>query len=613
MADVERGSNRDRWFPSGSWWPTLRWLLLVFAVATLLTNAYYLRFLEPLVSRRLLAFLLFGSIGLVFFIERVGLPRTREDILALTRRFAVPAVLVAILAAGFGLRLWGISSGLPQSYVADEYDTVHSTITMMKRGELNPHWWYYPSLKLYVNMGTYTAVFLAGARSGRWESVNAITVEDMLYWGRFVAVVFGTTAILLTFLLGRRLFETRVGLMAASLLAVFPSAVMQSQINKPDGMLVFMVTLSVFVTIVYLQEGGWKLALASGVVIGLATGTKYNGVLVVLPFLLAVLFRHGRRFLTAPDLYLGVGGSAVVFFVTTPFFFADLATFLNHVAFDLYTYGFAGKEGGTGVDNWYHHARYAAIFGAGILAVLAALGGLALALYRIDTRLAVALSFPVIYASVASSQRVNWAGLFIPVYPFLAILAAYAIHEAALATTRWRRAQWLEPFLVAAMLALVIWFPTRMSILHDTEAALPDTGNVAREWVNETFEPGTHFVAERYTPVPDRERFRVSQEARAIHKSVADYRNEGVDYIIVSSQIYGRYGPEHRVSRAYQRLFDICPSVAEFEPVDGTLQGPTIRVLRVPPERSEGVADPEDPPHTDLSGSAAPAAARPAP
>ena len=442
MADVERGSNRDRWFPSGSWWPTLRWLLLVFAVATLLTNAYYLRFLEPLVSRRLLAFLLFGSIGLVFFIERVGLPRTREDILALTRRFAVPAVLGAILAAGFGLRLWGISSGLPQSYVADEYDTVHSTITMMKRGELNPHWWYYPSLKLYVNMGTYTAVFLAGARSGRWESVNAITVEDMLYWGRFVAVVFGTAAILLTFLLGRRLFETRVGLMAASLLAVFPSAVMQSQINKPDGMLVFMVTLSVFVTIVYLQEGGWKLALASGVVIGLATGTKYNGVLVVLPFLLAVLFRHGRRFLTAPDLYLGVGGSAVVFFVTTPFFFADLATFLNHVAFDLYTYGFAGKEGGTGVDNWYHHARYAAIFGAGILAVLAALGGLALALYRIDTRLAVALSFPVIYASVASSQRVNWAGLFIPVYPFLAILAAYAIHEAALATTRWRRAQW---------------------------------------------------------------------------------------------------------------------------------------------------------------------------
>ncbi|MGH9460059.1 MAG: ArnT family glycosyltransferase, partial [Vicinamibacteria bacterium] len=289
MADVERGSSRDRWFPSGSWWSTVRWLLLVLAVAVLLTNAYYLRFLEPVVSRRLLAALLLGSIALVFFVARVGLPRARSDVLAVIHRLAVPAALVAILAASFWLRLSGISSGLPQSYVADEYDTVHSTITMMKRGELNPHWWYYPSLKLYVNMGAYTAAFLAGARSGRWQNVNELTVEDMLYWGRFVAVVFGTAAVLLTFFLGRRVFGTRVGLLAAALLAVFPSAVVQSQINKPDGMLVFMVTLSVLVTIIYLEEGGWKLALASGVVIGLATGTKYNGVLVVLPFLLAVL------------------------------------------------------------------------------------------------------------------------------------------------------------------------------------------------------------------------------------------------------------------------------------------------------------------------------------
>jgi len=584
VSDVERGSNRGRWFPSGSWWPIVRWLLLVLVVGTLLTNAYYLRFLEPAVSRRALAVFLFVLVALAFFVARVGLPRTREDMLSIVRRLAVPAALLVVLVAGFGLRVWGIRSGLPQSYVADEYDTVHSTITMMKRGELNPHWWYYPSLKTYVNMKAYTAVFLAGARSGRWETINQVTVEDMLYWGRFVAVVFGTAAVLLTFLLGRWLFGTGVGLMAAALLAVFPSAVVQSQINKPDGMLVFMVALSVLVTLVYLEKGGWKLALASGVAVGLATGTKYNGALVLLPFLLAVLLRHGRRFLATPDLYWGLGASVVAFFITTPFFLADLATFLDHLAFDLYSYGFAGKEGGTGVDNWYHHARYAAIFGSGTLALVAALAGLALALYRLDARLAVALTFPVLYASVASSQQVNWAGLFVPVYPFLAILAAYAVHEGSIAAARWRRVEWIEPYLMAAMLALILWFPTQMSIRHDRETTLPDTGNVAREWINETFDPGTQFVAERFTPVPDRNRFRVSQEARAIHKSVADYRSAGVDYLIVSSQIYDRYGPEHRVTRAYQRLFELCPTVKEFEPQEGKLQGPTIRVLRVPPQ-----------------------------
>ncbi|MGH9461314.1 MAG: hypothetical protein ACRD1X_08850, partial [Vicinamibacteria bacterium] len=309
-------------------------------------------------------------------------------------------------------------------------------------------------------------------------------------------------------------------------------------------------------------------------------------------------------FLNAPDLHLGIVGSMLAFIATSPFLLADLANFLDHMAFNLYTYGFSGKEGGTGVDNWYHHARYAAIFGTGILALVSALGGLALALYRLDARLAVALAFPVIYASVASSQMVNWAGLFVPVYPFIAILAAYGIDEAAMATTRWRRAEWLEPVLVTAMLVLVLWSPARMAILYNKEATLPDTGNVARAWINETFERGTHFVAERYTPLPDRKRFLVSQEARAIHRSVADYRGAGVQYIIVSSQIYDRYGPEHRVTRAYQRLFELCPAVAEFEPVEGKLQGPTIRVLRIPPEGSEGAAestDPSEPPDSPLT------------
>jgi 4-amino-4-deoxy-L-arabinose transferase-like glycosyltransferase len=559
----------------------------VFAVGTLLTNAYYLRFLEPVVSRRLLATMLLGSVGLLFFIAHVGLPRARSDMLVVARRLAVLAALVAILAAGFSLRLSGINSGLPQSYVADEYDFVHAEITMIKRSDFNPYWWHYPSLKTYLNMGMYTAVYLAGARSGRWHSVNEITVEDMLYWGRFVAVVFGTAAMLLTFFLARRLFGTRVGLMAAALLAVFPSAVAQSQINKPDGMLAFMTTLSVLASLVYFEKGRGNLAVVNGLAIGLAMGTKYNGVLVALPFLVAVWLRHGRRFLVELDLYAGVGGAMVGFFATSPFLITDFARFLDHISWPLYGYG-AGQEGGTGVDNWYHHARYAAIFGTGILALLAALGGLALALYRLDARLAVALTFPVIYASVASSQMVNWAGLIIPVYPFIAILAAYGIDEAAMATSRWRRAEWLEPILLAAMLVLALWFPTRTSILHDREANLPDTGNVARKWINETFEPGTHFVAERHTPVPDRARFQVSQEARAIYRSVADYRSAGVQYVIVSSQIYNRYGPEHRVTRAYQTLFELCPTVAEFEPVEGELQGPTIRVLRIPPEGSEG-------------------------
>ncbi|MEE9263787.1 MAG: glycosyltransferase family 39 protein, partial [Vicinamibacteria bacterium] len=540
----------------------VRWLLLVIAVAILLTNAYYLKFLEPTVSRKALAIVVLAGIGLVFFTTRVGLPRSGPDLLAVGRRLVIPIVLLVILAVGFSLRLWGISSGLPQSYVPDEYDYVHSPIKMMKRGDFNPRWWYYPSLQPYLTLGTYTTVFLLEARTGRWKSDHEIVEEDMLYWGRFVGVVFGTGTILLIFLLGRHLLGTRVGLMAAALLAVFPAAVEHSQVNKPDPVLAFMTTLGVLLACVYFQKGGKRLALACGVAIGLAVATKYNGLLVAIPFVLAVSLRHGRRFLAEPDVYLGAIASILAFFVACPYVFADFPRFLDHLGYDLYSYGFAGKEGGTGDDNWGYHARYMILYGSGLWAFLAGIGGLGLALYRLDARFVVALSFPVIYASYLSSQRLHWPGNMIPVYPFLAILAAYAIREAAAAAAGWihnhsKVSFWArsEPFATAGALILVMWFPLQTSVRHNMEVTLPDAGNVAREWINETFEPGTHFAVERHAPVPDRKRFQVTQEARIIRRSVGDYREQGVQYFVVSSMVYERYGPEHRLSHAYQKLF----------------------------------------------------------
>jgi hypothetical protein len=45
---------------------------------------------------------------------------------------------------------------------------------------------------------------------------------------------------------------------------------------------------------------------------------------------------------------------------------------------------------------------------------------------------------------------------------------------------------------------------------------------------------------------------------------------------------YDRYAPEHNQSRSYQKLFALCPKVAEFSPIENQRVGPTIRILQVP-------------------------------
>jgi 4-amino-4-deoxy-L-arabinose transferase-like glycosyltransferase len=457
----------------GSWRPADRtarltgWLLLLLTTSTLLTNAYYLRFLEPTVSRKALALVIVAVTGLWFLVVRFGLPRDRAEALELWGRARVGVALALILAAAFSLRFAGAGSGLPQSYVPDEYDYVHSYLVMIKRGDMNPRWWHHPSIQPYVNVAAYLVGYYSQASSGRWPRIHDLQVEDALLWGRVAAgVIPGTLAVLAVFFLGRRLFGTGVGLIASALLAVAPGVVEASQYNKPDSLLVLFCTLSVLTTLVYLDRGGSRLAFAGGAVVGLAVAVKYNAALVLLPFLAAVVFRQGLRLFQRPDLDLGVLGTIAGFTAGCPYWYPDLPRFLEHVGAGLYNYGYLGLEGASGTNNWYGHASYTVRYGAGLWALLASLLGLAIALYRIDRPIATFLIYPVLYYGFYSLQKINFAGNLVPVYPFYAVLAAYGITETLSLGSRilHRRYGAYSPRLERAALALcswAIWFPFR--------------------------------------------------------------------------------------------------------------------------------------------------------
>ncbi|HEY8149678.1 MAG TPA: glycosyltransferase family 39 protein [Vicinamibacteria bacterium] len=569
------------------WRHVVRFVVLATAVAIVLTNAYYLRLLEPRVSRKAVAIVLVALCAATLVWTERGLPRDREGWRALARRAVVPASLTVILALAFALRIWGITAGLPQSYIADEYDHVHAALRMMKGGDLNPHWWFHPTLQRYLTVGMYSLVFLAGAPAGRWAQVGQITVEDMLYWGRFVGVLCGTATVLVTYFLARRMFGPRVGLLAAALLAVFPGAVEHSQYNKPDPVVALLTTVSVLVALVYHDRGGKGLALACGVAVGLSASAKYNGLLAIVAFLVAAAIRLRGALLVAPDLYLGILGTVLGFFLGCPFALSELNLLLDQFANGMRIYA-AGRPGLEGADNWANHGVYTSRFGAGYWATRAGVAGLALALYRMNSRLAVFLTFPILYYGYYSAQAINIRGNLIPVYPFLAVLAAYATVEllAWMGRTPLGQRRLVEPAVATALLGLLIVQPLRTAVRFDVEVTRRDTGSYAREWIDRTLPAGTHLALERFTPVLDGSRYAITLEPRLVNRSVQSYRDDGVQYLVTSSMAYDRFGPEHNQTRGYQKIFALCPLVAEFAPVANQRVGPTIRILRVPSSSS---------------------------
>lgn len=565
----------------------LEWIAWLVAVFALLTNGYFLRFFEPAISRGALVMMLLVVATALTAANRLGFPSSREAWRSLARSALVPALLVAILALAFSVRVSGIEYGLPQSYISDEYDYVASALTRLKRGDFNPRWWHYPSLQPYLASATYLAVFLRDVPTGRWSSIQQVVEEDMIYWGRFLSVCFGTATVAATFLLGRHLFGARVGLMAAALLSVFPGVVEHSQYNKPDAILYFMVVVSVLVTLLYFDRPGVRRALASGVAIGFVVATKYNGALVVIPFVLAVVLALGKKTLMRADLYLGLVAAGLTFLVLNPYFLPDLPRALDHMGGEMYHYAIVGRAGVEGDNNWWTHAKYTAGFGAGLLPALFGVGGLGLLLRRADARTAIFLSFPIAHYAHYSAQKINWPGNLLPVFAFLAITAAYAMSELVRFLSSREPAKkyaGLEPFACAALVFVLALSPLSVTRAYNATLNLPDAGNVAREWINSALPSGTAIAVERHAPVPDRKEFQVFIEARIVAKPLDAYRELGVQYLVASSMVYERFGPNHRITRAYDDLFQRATLVKEFGPVEGRIQGPTIRVLAVPDE-----------------------------
>jgi hypothetical protein len=564
--------------------PRLLFLLRLAAVATLLTNAYYLRFLEPWVSRGLLGAIVVVA-GLLSFLPLPALPRTPAAAARLIREAAVPLTLVGILAVGFFLREWGSHTGLPQSYLADEIDWVNRALQMIKRGDFNPEWWHHPTLQRYATALAYVVVFFVGVAQGRWHQLADVSDLDMIYWGRFVSVLGGTAAIAVTFFLARRLFGNGCALLAAALLAVFPGAVRNAQYNKPDTLTGLLVVIGVVLALDYLERGTGRRAFAAGLLAGLAAAAKYNAAEVLLAFVVAVLVRRGARTLAAPDLYLGALGAGAGFFLGSPYFLADLPRFLDHVADEVYIYGIAGREGVVGVDNWWNHAVYLFLVGVTPLALVTSVGGLTHLLYRLGEARAVFLVFPIVYYSHYSAQKIRLEATLVPLYPFFAILAAYG----ALTAVRWGAERWpsLRRDWVLPTVALVlVSYPLARSLRYDYLATRKDTGTYAREWIEANLPAGTHFALERYCPILDRERYKVTQESHVIKKPLEFYRDQGVQYLMVTHFSYARYGPEHPQTRAYQKLFEACPLVREFGAEKGP--GPTMRLLALPPTGAPG-------------------------
>jgi len=448
------------------------------------------------------------------------------------------AALAAILAGAAALRLVGVGYGLPFALLnPDEESVVPRAWKMVHGGGADPHWFDHPTLLLYL-----LAPFQA------WQA------HPSLLAARLVAVALGLGAVAASWWLGRAAYGALAGGVAAAFVAVETTHVAYSRMAVTDVPL----TLGIAASLALMVSGRLELA---GVAAGLAAGTKYPGVLLLVPLAVAA---WGRWLRLAAAVVL----AAAAFLASSPYVVAHP----GEAAGDAWRVERFALHGALGFehDHWAGIAFAARLWhGAGPAAFVAA-AGLGVAAVRRRRADLVLLSFVVVYAADLLTLRAHFDRYTLPLVPPLGALGG--------------RMRSLAPVTLLLLVVPLVW-----SIRDDRLLTRTDTRVTARSWIERNLPRGAGVAADPGTaPLPGFRvlRLRLPGPRRSFdeNRDLDRLRALGIAYVVVTGAVADpvkrardRYPRESRFYASLrieaQRVYGVA--------ADGRLAGPWVRVYHL--------------------------------
>ena len=241
-----------------------------------------------------------------------------------------------------------------------------------ERSPLNPHWFPLGSVLLYV-LVYFRSIF---------ELFTDISSMDMRYAGRAISALADVGSVLLVFLLGRRIYGAKIGLLAAGLTALAVIHIQNSHFYRPETFSALFTLASFWAIFRMLERKRWADSLLLGVFAGLAVAPKISGIMVLCPVGLAYAYRLWDAVRSNRDqdseVWLRVAahgavalaGGIVVFALASPYALLDFAAFKG----DIQAQGHMVRNAGVwpftiqyvGTAPYLYHIQQTAVWGLGL-------------------------------------------------------------------------------------------------------------------------------------------------------------------------------------------------------------------------------------------------------
>ncbi len=408
-----------------------------------------------------------------------------------TYRWLVIILLITVFG-GF-LRLYGLDWGLPWRYHVDENAFINAANAMRKAPHLNylnPKWFYHPSLNIYI------VCFL----SWFYSLFGSLTLPTVHLLGRLNSAFWGIISIPLLYLLGRRLYGSVVGILAALFFSVTVIHVQMSHFFTPDVTLVFFLMATMYFSTGLMKTGSSRDYLLGGMMAGIGMASKYWA-----PAIVPLLVAHVIRLIDLKKFSWGenkkivfsflIAGAA--FFLFSPYVILDAGFAIPKILWwakkttgaipQIWAYQFEGTT------PYLFHLTHNLPWDLGWPLALLSLAGLVMIIIRHRRGDILLASWIIPNFLLIGSWYIKSARYLLPVIPFLCLCAAALVGE----IVSRRRFRYLGVVLAAAAF---IW-SALFSLAFIRIYSATHSKTQASEWVYAHIPPGSRLATDLSIPL----------------------------------------------------------------------------------------------------------------
>ncbi len=506
------------------------------------------------------------------------------------------AFVAALLLFAAGLRLIGVDHGMPDmsafptqaardmipdqvAVQPDEFLFVVRPYRMIVTRQLNPQYFENPSF--LINLNFFTFLLSGEGRSVTYESWQGIGEREqapfrMYVVGRTYSALIGLLAVPAVYALARRVGGRRAALLAGLLAACAEPLAQHAHYTTSTSAAGGFAALAMWAASASLYRPRWWLFALAGIAAGLAAGSRYNAAAVaIVPFAAGlVLLYRDRRWRRLRLVLFGWALVPTVFVLTTPH-----VLFATEQVLKDFRYITAQYLAGAGIDQTtayglFFEYRYLALFGIGLPAALAAAAGLwtawrgrkpiqANSAWLIVLILA-AYVIPYSLVVLRTARPGHSDQLLVPVIPAFAVAAGIG--------AGWLAGRW--PRITALIALALVIVPLALSVQLVRQFTRTDTRYQMQAWIYEHLPRGARIQLVGPYNVPlDPAFYDWTQTYGGDFKPLADFRAEGVDYVVLSDAYYHDEArsaeiatPEHlQQIAAYRATLDALPVAARLE------------------------------------------------